>query len=430
MINLTRQSVLGLPGLIAMLMLSACGGAATDAAVAPEVTVDVAPVLNASIARVIRTEALIYPRQQAAIAARIAAPIKKFYVDKGAHVRAGQLLVQLENADIAGALTESRAAQALADANFETAARATVPEEAQKANLDLEAATAGLEAQQSVYDNRVRLFQEGAIAEKDVKDARVALTQARNQFQLSRSRLANLEGFGRDQSLKAASAQRDQATGRLQASEAQLNYSRITSPIDGIVTDRQLYPGETPQAGAPLLTVMDLSQVIARAHVAQDEAAELTVGADATIIAPDGSPIPGHVSLVSPALDPGGTTVEVWVQAPNANGVLKPGAALRLELIARSVPDALVIPQAALVIDSSGAASAIVIDADNKPHRTAVTAGIRDAGRVQITEGLESGQRVVTSGSFELAKLAPEVLAETTVQIQAPKEESEPDDAP
>lgn len=416
--------------IVAVLTLSACGGAVTDAAVAPEVTVDVAPVLNASIAQVIRTEALIYPRQQAAIAPRISAPIRKFYVDKGAHVRAGQLLVELENADIAGALKESQAAHALADANFQTTARATVPEETQKAELDVRAAQGALDAQQAIYDSRLRLFQEGAIAGKDVNEAQVALTQARNQFEIARSHLANLQGFGREQSLKAATAQRDQATGHLQASEAQLHYSRITSPIDGVVTDRQLYAGETAQPGAPLLTVMDVSHVIARAHVAPDEAAELKVGADASIIAPDGSPIAGRVALVSPALDPGGTTVEVWVQAPNPDGVLKPGAALPIELIARSVPEALVIPETALLVDPSGSASVIVIDADNKPHKTAVTTGIRDAGRVQITDGLDSGQRVVTTGSFALAQLAPDVLAETTVQIQAPKEEPEPDDTP
>ena len=102
----------------------------------------------------IRTEALLYPRQQAAIAAKITAPIKKFYVDKGAAVRAGQLLVELENGDIASALKESQAAQAQAEATFETMARATVPEEIQKTELDVQAAKAALDAQQTIYDSR------------------------------------------------------------------------------------------------------------------------------------------------------------------------------------------------------------------------------------------------------------------------------------
>ena len=57
-----------------------------------------------------------------------------------------------------------------------------------------------------------------------------------------------------------------------------------------------------------------------------------------------------------------------------------------------------------------------------------MTTGVRDAGKVQITDGLESGQRVATTGAFELAKLDPEVLAKTKAQIQPPKEEEEEDD--
>src|SRR4029077_4916940 len=112
-------------------------------------------------------------------------------------------------------------------------------------------------------------------------------------------------------------------------------------------------------------------------------------------------------------------------QAANPGDHFKPGTSVRVELIARTVPNALVIPQAALLTSGSGATSVVVIDAENKPHKKSVTTGIRDAGSVQITDGLESGQRVVTTGAFELAKLESDVLAKTKVQIQPPKEEEE-----
>ncbi len=70
---------------------------------------------------------------------------------------------------------------------------------------------------------------------------------------------------------------------------------------------------------------MDLSQVIARAHVSQADAAELTVGNDANLIGPGGVPIPAKVTQISPALDAASTTVEVWVQADNQDGKLQAG---------------------------------------------------------------------------------------------------------
>jgi len=410
--------------MIAALMSIDCA-AKKEAEVVPVVTVDVAPVLSAEIQRIVRADAVLYPIQQAAIAPKISAPIRRFYVERGAHVRAGQLLAELESQDLTGAAKESEAAFALAEATYQTTARATLPQEGQKAELDVRVAKDTLDAAQAVFDNRQRLFTEGAIAQKDVNDAQVNLSQARNQYEIAQKRFQDLQGFGREQALKAATAQRDAARGRYEAAQAQLGYARITSPIDGVVTDRPQYTGESVASGSPIVTVMDVSQIVARAHLAPGEAAELKLGGDASVIGPDGAPIPGKVTQVSPALDATGTTVEVWIQVSNTDGRSKPGASHRVELIARTVPNAMVIPEAAVLTGSSGSTSVMVIDSENKPHKEEVTLGIHDSGKVQVTNGLQNGQRVVTVGAFELGKLDDDVLAKTSVRIQPPKEDEE-----
>ena len=267
-------------GLLACLLSIDCA-AKKEADVVPVVTVDVAPVLNAEIQRIVRADAVLYPIQQAAIAPKISAPIKRFYVERGAHVRAGQLLAELESQDLTGAAKESEAAFELAEATYQTTARATLPQEGQKAELDVRVAKDTLDATQAIFDNRQRLFKEGAIAQKDVNDAQVNLSQARNQYEIAQKRLQDLQGFGREQALKAATAQRDAARGRYEAAQAQLGYARITSPIDGVVTDRPQYTGESVASGSPIVTVMDLSQIVARAHLAPSEASELKLGGDA-----------------------------------------------------------------------------------------------------------------------------------------------------
>jgi HlyD family secretion protein len=410
--------------LVVCVSIAACRGK-TEEAAGPVVTVDVAPVLLSRIQRTIRADGVVYPRQQAAIVPKIAAPIKKAYVQRGARVKAGQLLVELENQDLAGAATESRATYEQAQATYETTARATVPQELQKAELDARAAKDAFDAQQAVYENRQRLFREGAIAEKDVNDARAALSQARANYETAQKKLQDLQGFARDQELKAAAAQRDAAKGRLESAQAQLNYTRLTSPIDGVVTDLPYYSGETPPSGQPVVTVMDLSQVIARTHVSPAEAAELKVGDDANIIGPGAMPYPAKVTQVSPALDAANSTVEVWVQADNKDSALRPGTSVKVEMIARTVSDALVIPDKAVLTSSTGATFAMVIDQNNVPHRRKIAVGIRDAGKAQVTDGLESGQRVATTGAFELFKLDTDVLAKTKVQIAPAKEEEE-----
>jgi len=395
---------------------------------APVVTVDVAPVLLSQIQRTIRSDALIYPKQQAAIVPKVAAPIKKVYVQRGARIRAGQLLLELENQDLAGSATESRATYEQAQATYETTSKATVPEEVQKAELDARATKDALDAQQAIYDNRQRLFREGAIAEKEVNDARTNLSQARTTYETAQKRLDDLRGFARDQELKAAAAQREAAKGRFESAQAQLNYTRITSPINGVVTDMPLYAGETPPSGQPVVTVMDISQVIARTHVSQTEAAELKIGDDANIIGAGGAPYPGKVTQISPALDAANTTVEVWVQADNPNGVFRPGSSMKVEMIAKTVPNALIVPEKAVLTSPQGTTFVILIDKDNKPHRRKVMVGVRDAGKAEVTDGLESGQRVATTGAFELFKLEPEVLSKVRIQIAPAKEDEEPEE--
>ena len=267
-----------------------------------------------------------------------------------------------------------------------------------------------------------------SIAQKDVNDAQATLSQARSAYETARKKADDLHGFARDQELKAATAQREQAKGHHDAAQAQLGYSRITSPIDGVVTDLPFYPGEMAPSGAPVVTVMDVSKVIARTHVSQADAAELKVGNDANLIGPGGAPIEAKVTQISPALDASNTTVEVWVQADNPAGKLRPGTSIKVEMIARTVPNALVIPQKAVLTSPSGGTFAIVIDNDNKPHLRKIQIGIRDSGMVQINDGLTSGQRVATTGAFELFKLDTEVLQKTKVQIAPAKEEEEPEE--
>ena len=136
----------------------------------------------------------------------------------------------------------------------------------------------------------------------------------------------------------------------------------------------------------------------------------------------------GKVTQVSPALDPNSTTVEVWVQASNPKGQLKPGGGATVTVVTETVPHAIVIPTAALLTDSEGQTTVMTLDTDNKPHKQKVKVGIRNPDDTQITDGLKGGERVVTVGAFQLANEDDDVLAKTTVQVQAPKVPDEDDD--
>ena len=419
--------ILGL-AFVQLFMLACSGGPKEEAPVVP---VQLVQVQKAALQQKVVADAVLFPIAQSAIVPKISAPVEKFLVNRGSHVRAGQLLAVLENRDLAAAAQENKGSYDQAQAQYATTTTADLPQEIQKAQLEAQAAKQQLDAQQKVFDSRQELFKQGALPRKELDQAGVDLTNARNQYEIAQKHLEAVNAVGKQQTLKSAKGQLESAEGKYAGASAQLAYSGIKSPINGVVTDRPLYPGEMAAAGTPLLTVMDISTVVARAHIPQQSAALLKSGDKATLTVPGmDQPISGKVSLVSPALDPNSTTVEVWVQIKNPQERLKPGSSVQISMVARSLPDALAIPVAALLTGQDGGTSVMVEGAcpesKNASDRCAlqrdVKTGIRDDDRVQITDGLREGDRVVASGAYGLPDKSRITTAEPKPEAKNEKE--------
>jgi len=368
----------------------------------PVVPVQTVPVQRSAIQRIVRAQAILYPLSQAAVMPKISAPVRQFHVSRGDHVREGQLLVELENRDLAAAAAESKGNLDQAEANLKSISAASLPDELAKSQNEVQADKEMFDAAQKVYESRKMLYDQGALPRKQLDEAQVALVQARSQHDSAVKHLESLQKVGREEQTKAAQAQVDAARGRRQGAEAQLEYSRISSPITGVVSDRPLYPGEMASAGTPLLTVMDVSRVIARASVPVSELHFCKVGESATITAADsGIEVQGKVTVVSPALDPNSTTAEVWIQAPNTGERLRPGSTVQVAIIADTVADALVIPRAALLPSPEGPGdNVLVVGSDSLAHRRQVEIGIGQPDVVQILKGLNLGEQVVVVGGL------------------------------
>ncbi len=369
----------------------------------PTVSVQVAAVEKTTIQQTIHTQAILFPRQQAAIVPKISAPVKKFLVKRGSPVRQGQLLAVLENRDLSAAAQENKGSYEQAQASYETTTAAGLPEEIRKAEADAQQAQQVLDAQEKVFQSRQLLFEQGALPRKELDQSRVDVTQARNQSAITKKHLDALMAIGKQQELKSAAGQLESAKGKYLGAEAQLSYSEIRSPMDGVITDRPLYPGEMAAAGTPLLTVMDLSSVIAKAHIPQNDAAALKGGDKGTMTVPGiEDPIEGKVTVVSPALDPNSTTVEVWLEAKNPNHALKPGTSVQLSLTAQTVKDALVVPASSVITAPDGATVVMLAGSDGRAHQKAVKLGIRNGDDVQILEGVTASDKVVSAGAYGL----------------------------
>jgi HlyD family secretion protein len=365
--------------------------------------VRVSPAIKGSIRLIVNADAVLYPRDQANIVPKISAPVKRFLVNRGDHVKQGQLLAELEARDLVAAAQESRGQYDQAQSNYRSTTAAGVPEQMTKAQTDVTAARQSMDAAKRLLDSRQQLFKDGALAKKLVDEAEVGYAQAKAAFDTAQQHLQALQSVGGKEQINTAAAQVQAAKGHYESLQAQASYAEIRSPITGVVTDRPLYPGEMAAAGTPMLTVMDVSKVIARVNMAQDQAKNVKVGNEATITPADGGElVTGRVTIVSPASDANSTTMQVWVQADNPGEHLRAGQSVHVAIVAATIDGATLIPATAVLPSDEGDTVVLVVDDKDTAHQKKVEIGVREPELVQVVAGIEPGDRVITVGGLGL----------------------------
>jgi multidrug efflux pump subunit AcrA (membrane-fusion protein) len=322
-------------------------------------------------------------------------------VRRGDHVKQGELVAELENRDLVAAAAEAKTAIDVADSNRRATEGSTIPEAVVKAQTDLEAARQARDSAKKVLDSREQLFKEGALASRQVDESRLAYVQAQTQYQAADEHLKTLQGVGKEEQAKTAAAQVQIAKAHYESQQAQVAYSRVLSPMAGVVADRPLNEGEIAGPGMPLLTIMDISRVVARVNVPQADAPFVKVGQTAMITQTDSAePAEGKVTVVSPSTDPNTTTVQVWVQIVNTNERLKPGTSVHASIVTEEYKAASVVPAAAILPGEEGGTAVLTVTSDSVAHTRAVKLGIREGNQVQILSGVNPGDEVVVLGGL------------------------------
>jgi len=392
--------------------------------------VQVTGVTQEPIRRIVAGDAVLFPVGQSSVMPNITKPVVKFYVNRGDHVKEGQLVATLESHDLKAAVDNVKAQVNQANLNVHSTELATVPEAVVKAQADVQSDTEQLDAARKLLDSQQKLFQEGALAGRRVDEARVQYASAKAQLEGATEHLRALQSVSKEDQIKTAQAQLQSAQAQLAQAEAQLNYAEIRSPRTGVVADRPVYEGEMAVTGTPLLTVLDISKVVARVNIPQNQIASVKVGQTAEITPADGGDtVEGKVTVVSPATDPASTTAQVWVQCDNPGEKLKPGASVHVKIITELVKNATTVPSSAILPGEEGGTAVLVIDSSSIAHKHVVSTGIREGDKVQILNGVRPGDEVVVVGGLGVDDKAKVRKVDTTVQ-ESDDEDNAPEGAP
>jgi multidrug efflux pump subunit AcrA (membrane-fusion protein) len=401
---------------IAVLLLTSACKEKEEKEVEAPAPVQVTAVTQDTVRRIVAGDGVLFPQDQASVTPKIQAPVQKFYVNRGDHVKAGQLLATLENRDLTAQAAESKGAVDQAESNLRTTRGASVPEALVKARTDVDADRQAAEAAKKVMDSREQLFQQGALAQRQVDEARVAYVQANSQLLSAQEHLRALEAVAKDEQIKTATAQVDSAKSHMQSLEAQVIYSRIVSPISGVIADRPLYAGEMAVPGTPLATVIDISNVVARVNIPQSQSNQVKLGQTATLTQTDSTEeLAGKVTVVSPASDANSTTVQVWIKIPNPGERLKPGSSVHAKIVTELFKAATVLPITAILPGEEGGSAALVI-VNAVAHKRQLQLGVREGDKVQVLNGVRPGEEVVTVGGMGVDDKGKVKVIDTSVK--------------
>jgi HlyD family secretion protein len=264
---------------------------------------------------------------KADLAAKIPARVAAVTVDVGSLVRQGQVLVNLDVADL-----QSQQIQAEAGVNttrFELAQKqsGSRPEQIIQAKAALESANQAYEIAKNNHQRMSELFKIEMISKTQYETAQAQLKGAEAQYVAAKSQLAILQQGETKEALDVAKAKVRQAQSGLNVINAQLRNGSIVAPISGVVSAKNINPGEMATVGTTLLQIVNLNSLYISAYLPSRLVSKVRVGQNVTVKVAElqGRQFPGVVSVISAAINPTNKSVLVKVKLIKPDSFLKPG---------------------------------------------------------------------------------------------------------
>lgn len=315
---------------------------------------------------------------------------------------------------------------ALASAHTVTASYAGTATLESVAEADVAAKTGGVLLAVDVQEG-VAVHKGQLLARLDDADARAKYDQALAQLH----KAAALFNYARRAEKRHLIPERDYSQAKfdledrraaLESARLQLSYTRVVAPISGVISRRDVKPGNLVKADQVLFHIVDMDPLQAVLNVPEGELGKLRAGETVTLHADalPGRRFRGRVARVAPVVDPGTGTFRVTTEFQRDQKLLRPGMFARLRVVYDRRHDALTIPRNALIQEdgrdavfvvekgrakpprhAAGAGDAVAAEVP-KPvlvaHRREVRVGYRDGDRIEILKGLKPGDRVITLG--------------------------------
>ena len=333
--------------------------------------------------RAVTVSGTLAAEEQVMLSLKVTGRLEEMLVDLGSPVRRGQLIARLTPTDFELRLSQAQAALQQARA------RLGLEPSGDDDTVDIETtavvrqAKAGLEEARRQRDRYATFVQRGISARADLETADSQLQIAEGRYQDSLEEVRNRQAVLAQRRTEVALARQ------------QLEDTSLKSPIDGVVRERHAFAGEYRSAGTAIVTVVRQHPLRLQLAVPERASADVRVGQVVRVIVEgDAEAYRGRVARLSPAITEGNRTLAIEAEVPNEAGRLRPGMFARAEIVTDEALG-IVVPQSALVV-FAGVEKLLVVK-EGKVHEQRVRSGRRIGDRIEILEGVTTGDVVITA---------------------------------
>ena len=336
----------------------------------------------------------VLPPSRIQLGSTLTTTVKAVRVDEGDRVKAGQLLVQLDDSAEQAALAQARGGVAQAQARLRQLRGVSSPvalESVRQAELTLRQS-------EDRYRRLQPLARRGAVSQADLDEATRAVELARSRQQAAAAQAAGTARAGSDSQIVLSGL--EQARAAQDAAQARVDQARIVAPASAVVLLRQVEPGDIVQPGRVLLTLAREGETQLVFQPEEKNLGLLQLG-QAALASADAFPeqrFAAVVSRIAPSVDAQRGTIEVRLRVPSPPPYLKPDMTVSVDVEVGRRAAALVIPAETIRDDPDGRLWVMVLQG-GRAERRAVRLGLRGSGEVEVLEGLGQGEKVVLASA-------------------------------
>ena len=365
------------------------------------------PVTAASVERGPIAGAVTYtgsvaPFNEEDIYPRVTGRIVEMTVYPGDAVRAGQVVARLDDVELSSRVREaeamvatSQAGRAQMEADLSAARHGVTQMERELVMVEAEVTYA-----RALIARTERLFNVGAVSRQEYESDRAMAATAEAKREAARAKIEQARAMevSAGRKVEASESMVTQSQAGARTAQVVRDYVTILAPSAGYVVKRLVAPGVLVQPGMAILKIAQIDRVRLQANVGEKDLASIRVGSPVKVATTTagGPPIAARVTAVFPFVDQGGRTAVVEAVVDNAGRRLLPGQFVSMEFTTGERGSALHVPRGA--VSRLGGKATVWVIKDGRAEPLPVTTGLNSPERVEITEGLAGGERVVARG--------------------------------